>query len=186
MVQWDLPKAVGLHGAPISGSCTVTAYPRPQVLVITSTGCQIQKESIPIERHTTKVLFTISNVTKVCEQIHCYIPTFGELDTTKLLIVGKYSFSFPHQFFKYELFSENVLCGSKRRQIKSVNMLTALERGGSMITSQRLNIADEHDTKDDHDDASYTAGNSSPMITCNKLIIFTAIFSVVVYIKLTS
>ena len=28
-------------------------------------------------------------------------------------------------------------------------MLTALERGDSMITSQRLNIVDEHDTKDD-------------------------------------
>ena len=65
-------------------------------------------------------------------------------------------------------------------------MLTALERGDSMITSQRLNIADEHDTKDDHDDTSYTTGNSSLMLTCNKLIIFTAIFSVVFYIKLTS
>ena len=39
-----------------------------------------------------------------------------------------------------------------------------------MITSQRLNIVDEHDTKDDHDDASYTTGNSSHMVTCNKLI----------------
>ena len=65
-------------------------------------------------------------------------------------------------------------------------MLTALETGDSMITSQRLNIAEEHDTKDDHDDASYTTGNSSPMVTCNKLIIFTAIFSVVFNIKLTS
>ena len=51
-----------------------------------------------------------------------------------------------------------------------INLLTALDRGDSIITSQRLNIADEHDTKDDHDDASYTTGNSSLMVTCNKLI----------------
>ena len=79
-------------------------------------------------------------------------------------------------------FLENVVCESKRRQTKSVNMLTALERGDSMITSQRLNIVDEHDTKDDHDDASYTAGNSSPMVTCNKLITPIALLLVALFI----
>ena len=79
-------------------------------------------------------------------------------------------------------FLENVVCGSKRRQTKSVNMLTALERGDSMITSQRLNIVDEHDTKDDHDDGSYTAGNSSLMVTCNKLITPIALLLVALFI----
>lgn len=89
VVQWDLPKAVGLYGSPISGSCSVTAYPRPQVLVITPYGCDSQAKSILIGQYTNKVLFTISNVTKNCEMIYCYILTFGELYTTELLIIGK-------------------------------------------------------------------------------------------------
>ena len=79
-------------------------------------------------------------------------------------------------------FLENVVCESKRRQTKSVNMLTALETGDSMITSQRLNIVDEHDTKDDHDDTSYTTGNSSLMVTCNKLITPIALLLVALFI----
>ena len=51
-----------------------------------------------------------------------------------------------------------------------------------MITSQRLNIADEHDTEDDYDDASYTTGNSSLMVTCNKPIILIALLLVVFFI----
>ena len=58
-------------------------------------------------------------------------------------------------------------------------MLTALETGDSMITSQRLNIADEHDTRDDHDDAS---GNSSLMVTYNKLITPIALLLVALFI----
>ena len=89
MVQWDLPKAVGLHGSPINGSCSVTAYPRPHVLVITPYGCENQQQSIHIGSHTNKVVFTINNATKSCEEIHCYISTFGELNSTELLIIGK-------------------------------------------------------------------------------------------------
>ena len=92
VVQWDLPKAVGLYGAPISGSCSVTAYPRPHVLVITPYKCHNQQKIIPIGQYTNKVLFTISNVTKNCEKIYCYIPTFGEIHTTELLIIGKCQF----------------------------------------------------------------------------------------------
>ena len=89
VVEWNLPKAVGLHGAPIKGSCSVTAYPRPSVMVITPFGCKSQQKSIHIGRHTNKVEFTIHNATKRCEEIHCFIRTFGELNTTELLIVGK-------------------------------------------------------------------------------------------------
>ena len=88
-MKWTLPKAVGLYGAPINGSCSVTAYPRPEVTVITSLGCDIWKENIHIGRHTNKVEFTIKNVTKRCEKIHCFIQTFSELNTTELLIIGK-------------------------------------------------------------------------------------------------
>ena len=90
VVEWTLPKAVGLHGAPIKGSCTVTAYPRPSVMVITSYGCKNQQKSIHIGRHTNKVEFSINNATKRCEEIHCFIRTFGELNSTELLIVGKF------------------------------------------------------------------------------------------------
>ena len=90
VVEWTLPKAVGLHGAPIKGSCTVTAYPRPSVRVITPNGCKNQQKSIYIGRHTNKVEFTINNVTKRCEKIHCFIPSFGALNSTELLIIGKH------------------------------------------------------------------------------------------------
>ena len=91
MVEWDLPKAVGLHGAPINGSCTVTAYPRPHVKVITPNGCKSEEESIRIGRYTNKVVFTIHNATKSCEEIYCYISTFGELNSAELLIIGKFT-----------------------------------------------------------------------------------------------
>ena len=104
VVEWDLPKAVGLYGAPINGSCSVTAYPRPHVIVITPYGCDSQHKSFPIGRYTTKALFTISNVTKNCEQIRCLITTFHELHTTELLIVGKCLFSFPRQFLNISYF----------------------------------------------------------------------------------
>ena len=90
VVEWDLPKAVGLHGAPIHGSCSVTAYPRPAVRVITPHGCDSQKKNVHIGRHTNKVEFTINNATKRCEKIHCFIQTFGEVNTTGLLIIGKH------------------------------------------------------------------------------------------------
>ena len=90
MVEWTLPKAVGLHGAPINGSCSVTAYPRPEVSVITSSKCDIRKENIHIGRYTNKVEFTIKNVTKECETLYCFIETFSKLDTTELLIIGKH------------------------------------------------------------------------------------------------
>ena len=89
VVHWDLPKAVGLHSGPINGSCSVTAYPRPHVLVVTPYGCDSQQESIHIGRYTNKVVFTINNATKSCEEIHCYISTFGELNSTELQIIGK-------------------------------------------------------------------------------------------------
>ena len=98
-VQWNLPKAVGLYGAPINGSCNVTAYPRPRVMVITPYGCDSQKKSIHIGRYTTEVLFTISNVTKSCKEIYCYILPFGQLNTTELLIVGKCSFFISSSVF---------------------------------------------------------------------------------------
>ena len=90
VVQWELPKAVGLYGGPINGSCSVTAYPRPHVIVITPYGCDIEQESIHIGRHTNKVVFTIYNATKSCEEIYCFIATFSELKSAELLIVGKY------------------------------------------------------------------------------------------------
>ena len=99
MVEWDLPKAVGLYGAPINGSCSVTAYPRPHVLVLTPYGCDSQQKSIHIGRYTTEVLFTISNVTKSCKEIYCYISSFSVSNTTELLIVGKCSFFISSSVF---------------------------------------------------------------------------------------
>ena len=91
MVEWDLPKAVGLHGAPIKGSCSVTAYPKPAaVTVITPFGCYSRHNNIHIGKHTIKAEFIIKNVTKECEEIHCFIHTFATLNTTELLIIGKY------------------------------------------------------------------------------------------------
>lgn len=89
VIQWDLPKAVGLHGTAITGSCNATAYPRPNVMVIASNGCDYKQERvIPIGRHTNKAVFTIKNVTKSCEKIHCYIPKFYHINSTELLIIG--------------------------------------------------------------------------------------------------
>ena len=49
---------------------SVTAYPRPYVLVITPYGCDSQQESIPIGKHTNKVVVTIYNAAKSCEEMY--------------------------------------------------------------------------------------------------------------------
>ena len=165
MVEWNLPKAVGLHGAPIKGSCTVTAYPRPSVMVITPYGCKSQQKSVHVGKHTNKVEFTINNVTKRCEKIHCFIRTFGKLDTTELLIVGKCkSSAMLHIFISVLLFIENVSCGNRKRQTRSAtqSMLTELPRGDSIITSRRLNI-------ENHNDETHATRNSNAITSCNKL-----------------
>lgn len=90
MVQWNLPKAVGLHAGAITGSCSVTAYPRPFVIVQINYECDYKRESVHIEGYTTTVVFTINNVTRKCETIRCYILPFGKVNSTELLIVGKY------------------------------------------------------------------------------------------------
>lgn len=160
VVEWTLPKAVGLHGSPIHGSCSVTAYPRPAVRVITPKGCDSQKKNIHIGRHTNKVEFTIKNATKRCEKIHCFIQTFGELNTTELLII------------------ENVSCGGEKRQTRSAtaNMLTALEREDIIISSRSLSI------EGDHDYETHATGNSSATATCNKLMMSITLLMLLLFI----
>ena len=134
VVEWNLPKAVCLHGAPIKGSCTVTAYPRPSVMVITPYGCKSQQKSVHVGRYTNKVEFNINNVTKRCKEIHCFIRTFGELDTTELLIVGKCkNVGVLHIFIGALLFIENASCGDKKRQTRSATQ----SYRGETVTSQK-------------------------------------------------
>ena len=89
VIQWDLPKAVALNGDPITGSCSATGYPRPDVRVIIP-RCDYQQNNIHIGNHTNKAVFTI-NVSKNCEQIYCLIrsKTYNLLRRNTLLIVGE-------------------------------------------------------------------------------------------------
>ena len=59
VIQWDIPKAVALNGSPITGSCSATGYPRPNVRVIIPTGCDYQQNNIHIGNHTNKAVFTM-------------------------------------------------------------------------------------------------------------------------------
>ena len=70
----DLPKAVvALNGDdPITGSCSASGYPRPDVKVIIPAGCDYQQNNVYISDHTSNAVF-IMNVTKSCEQIATYI-----------------------------------------------------------------------------------------------------------------
>ena len=90
IVQWELPKAVALHGDPITGSCSASGYPRPNVKLIIPTRCDYQQNNVHIGRYTNKAVFTM-NVTKNCEQMYCLITskTYSLLRTNKLLIVGE-------------------------------------------------------------------------------------------------
>lgn len=90
VTQWNLPKVVALNGDAVTGSCSASGYPRPNVRVIIP-GCNYQQASININKHTNKAVFTINNVTKNCEQIYCLITTktSSVLRTKKLLIVGE-------------------------------------------------------------------------------------------------
>ena len=91
MVQWDLPKAVALHGSPVTGSLSVTGYPRPSVRAIIPSGCDYQQKVVHIGRHTSKAVFTINTVTKNCEQLYGLIwsKTYSVLRTNQLLIIGE-------------------------------------------------------------------------------------------------
>ena len=90
MVQWELPKAVALNGDAVTGSCSASGYPRPNVRVIIPAGCDYRQKNIHVGNYTSKVVFTM-NVTKHCEQIYCLISNkaYSVLRTEKLLIVGK-------------------------------------------------------------------------------------------------
>lgn len=92
-IEWDLPKAVGLNGVAVTGSCSVTAYPRPlDAKVMIPFGCDYQQERIHIRKHTTKIVFTIKNITKGCEKIYCFIPRFEHIESRELLIIGMCKF----------------------------------------------------------------------------------------------
>ena len=88
--QWILPKAVALNGSPVTGSCSASGYPRPNVRVIIPAGCDYQQNNVHVGNYTNKAVFTM-NVTKHCEQIYCLASskTYSVLRTEKLLIVGK-------------------------------------------------------------------------------------------------
>ena len=90
VIQWELPKAVGLNGVAITGSCSASGYPRPNVKVIIPAGCDYQQNNVHVGNYTNKAVFTM-NVTKHCEQIYCLASskTYSVLRTEKLLIVGK-------------------------------------------------------------------------------------------------
>ena len=90
VIQWELPKAVGLNGVAIIGSCSASGYPRPNVRVIIPAGCDYQQNNVHVGNYTNKAVFTM-NVTKHCEQIYCLIlsKSYSFLRAKKLLIVGK-------------------------------------------------------------------------------------------------
>lgn len=89
LIHWDLPKAVALNGGPVTGSCSASGYPRPNVDVIIP-GCDYKQTNIHVGKHTNEALFTM-NVTGNCENIYCLISTktYSILRTKKLLIVGE-------------------------------------------------------------------------------------------------
>ena len=66
-LHWDLPKAIALNGHAITGSCSASGYPRPDVRVIIP-QCDYQQKSVHVGAHTNKAVFTM-NATKKCEQI---------------------------------------------------------------------------------------------------------------------
>ena len=84
-VQWDLPKAVALNGDPVTGSCSASGYPRPDIKVFIPL-CNYQLNNVHIGRYTTKAVFTM-NITRNCDKIYCLIGNI--LRTSNLLIVGK-------------------------------------------------------------------------------------------------
>ena len=90
VVQWELPKAVALNGDAITGSCSASGNPRPNVRVIIPAGCDYEQSSFHVGNHTSKAVF-IMNVTKHCEKIYCLISskTYSFHRTEELLIVGK-------------------------------------------------------------------------------------------------
>jgi len=91
VIQWDLPRAVALNGDAVTGSCSASGYPRPNVTVIIP-GCDYQQKSVYINKHTNRAVFTINSITKNCEQIYCLISTktSSVLRIKKLLIVGEF------------------------------------------------------------------------------------------------
>ena len=94
VIHWDLPDAVGLNGGAVTGSCSATADPRPNVRVIIP-GCDYQQKNIYIDVHTNSAVFTINNVTKNCKKIYCHIQNnaHNTYDIRELPIIGKYQAS---------------------------------------------------------------------------------------------
>ena len=90
--QWILPKAVALNGSPVTGSCSASGYPRPNVRVIIPAGCDYQQNNVHVGNYTNKAVFTM-NVTKHCERIYCLATSksYSVLRSNKLLIVGKHT-----------------------------------------------------------------------------------------------
>ena len=90
VIQWNIPRAVALNGDPVTGSCSASGYPRPNVRVIIPAGCDYQQSNVHIGNHTNKAVFTM-NVTKNCKQIYCLVrsKTYSLLRRNKLLIVGE-------------------------------------------------------------------------------------------------
>jgi len=127
-IEWDLPKAVGLNGTAVTGSCSITAYPRPSRATVLIPKCDYQQESIPIGNYTTKVVFTINNITKSCEHIYCYVPTFGHIESRELLIVGE-----------HKLYSSTSYACTTVLLVHSVNILFFQKMYSVEVTKGKLN-----------------------------------------------
>ena len=89
VTHWDLPKAVALNGHAVTGSCSASGYPRPDVRVIIP-GCDYKQANVHVGKYTNEAVFTM-NVTRNCEKIYCLISTetYSVLRTNKLFIVGE-------------------------------------------------------------------------------------------------
>lgn len=91
VIHWDLPDAVGLNGGAVTGSCSATANPKPNVRVLIP-GCDYQLKNVYIDVHTNSAVFTINNVTKNCKKIYCLIRNnvHNIYDMKELPIIGKH------------------------------------------------------------------------------------------------
>lgn len=125
VILWELPKAVALNGGAVTGSCSASGYPRPDVRVIIP-KCDYQQENVYVGNHTNKAVFTM-NITRNCEKIYCLVAstTYSILRTNELLIVGKWALQFNEETSvnQYPLSLENVHipCTSSERQVRSIS-----------------------------------------------------------------
>lgn len=89
VIVWDVPKVVAVDGDLVTGSCSASGYPRPNVRVVIP-GCDYKQENVHVGKHTNKAVFSM-NVTKSCGRIYCLITSkaYNVLRTKELLIVGE-------------------------------------------------------------------------------------------------